>query len=102
MIEKKGRQKTEARFVFVKKGVNQKYVYNPHPEQFHFKLYSVLTTEKIKLEQYRPSPLPDLHYEYMVIEALKRFTNSEDFMILRDRFRPKDRLRHLLTQLMDL
>ena len=38
----------------------------------------------------------------MLIEALKRFTNSEDFLILRDLFRPMDRLRHLLAQLMDL
>ena len=60
--KKKGRERTEARFVFVKKGISQKNVHNPHPEEFHFKLYSVLTTEKIKLEQHRGNPQPHLHY----------------------------------------
>lgn len=36
------------------------------------------------------------------MEMLKRFTNSEDFMILRDTFNPKDRFRHLLKLLTDL
>lgn len=36
------------------------------------------------------------------MEMLKRFTNSEDFMILRDTFKPKDRLRHLLKLVTDL
>jgi hypothetical protein len=34
------------------------------------------------------------------MEVLKRFTNSEDFITLRDTFKTKDRLRFLLNQLM--
>ena len=84
----------------MKKGVNQNYVYNPFPEHLHFKLYSLLTTEPLQHNSVNDSPISSLHYEFMVIEALKRFTNSEDFKILRDTFKSKDRFRNLLAQLL--
>ncbi len=36
------------------------------------------------------------------MEALRKYTNSEDFYILRDQFQSKSRYRYLLTQLMEI
>jgi len=76
VLAKKRKDCIEYVFTFSKKGNNEQYVYNPYPLQLHIKLYAALTTQPLKLDSTLQHQAALLHYEYLVMEMLKLYTNS--------------------------
>ena len=55
-VGRKGRQFSEFKFIFVRKGINARYVHNSEPEQLRFRLFGLVGTEPVNMETKRDHP----------------------------------------------
>ena len=93
----------EYRYVFKRKHKNVNYIPNRNPVSLNITLSAMISEKKLMLENSSNKKKPELiSYDYLLIDILRKYVASDDFVILKEKIKWKDRLKHLLDIIIEI
>ena len=77
------------------------YIPNKQPVGLRLTLGAMLSERKLMLENssFKKKPEP-ISYDYFLMEILRKYIQSDDFVVLKEKIKWKDRLKLLLEMIM--
>lgn len=94
---------SEVRFIFKRKDKNVNYIPNRHPVGLRITMNAMLSEKKLMLENSSNKRKPELIcYDYFLMEIMRKFVQSDDFIILKEATKWKDRLRLILAMIISI
>ena len=90
----------DVRFIFKRKSKNVNYIPNKQPVGFKITLAAMLSEKKLMLENssFKKKPEP-ICYDFFLMEILRKYIKGDDFVILKEKTKWKDRLKLLLEMI---
>ena len=93
----------EHRFVFKRKHKNVNYIPNRYPVSLHLTLGAMISERKLMLENSGNKKKGFLvSYDYLLMDILRKYIASDDFVILKEKIKWKDRLKLLLDVIIEV
>ena len=95
---------TETRYIFKRKFKNVNYIPNRYPGKFHLDLRMLLSREQlIDSTPHNKELVPEgSMYEYLLAEAVRRYTTSDDVILLKERSPWRGKLKYVLDMVLKL
>ena len=91
----------DVRFIFKRKSKNVNYIPNKQPVGFKITLAAMLSEKKLMLENSSSKKKPEpISYDFFLMEILRKYIQGDDFVILKEKTKWKDRLKLLLEMIM--
>lgn len=88
------------RFIFKRKSKNVNYIPNKQPVGFKITIAALLSEKKLMLENSSFKKKAQLiSYDYFLMEILRKYIQADDFVILKEKTKWKDRLKLILEMI---
>ena len=92
----------EYRYVFKRKHKNVNYIPNKHPVSLNLTLSAMIAEKKLMLENSGTKKKSELiSYDYLMMDILRKYVSSDDFVILKEKVKWKERLKLLLDLIIE-